>query len=297
MMTTTRGSLGRNGLRDGQLAGVAIRIVYPGTEASLHRTYLLGLIARQWQMAGASVRVTAPVAAYPAKDAVVVHIDRSVVPDSMLAPSRGHACAFNNHAADIRKSTYVEYRVHAGSTYHGPVIVKTDLNHAGWPERRQTRIGGIAAIAFSRIRRLLGLSTPILRKSDYQVYASAALVPKQRYTDGSLIQQFLPERMGSQYVLREYYFLGDREFLNVEVQDTPIINSGTSIEYGPGTPPDEVLAVRQQLRLDYGKIDYAIVDGRPVIYDANKTMGMHQPPSTLNHAIAEHLAPGILRSL
>jgi len=34
------------------------------------------------------------------------------------------------------------------------------------------------------------------------------------------------------------------------------------------------LALREKLHLDYGKIDFVISDGKPFVFDANKTMGL-----------------------
>jgi hypothetical protein len=35
--------------------------------------------------------------------------------------------------------------------------------------------------------------------------------------------------------------------------------------------PDELREMRKSLGFDFGKFDYAIVDGRVVLYDANRT--------------------------
>ena len=45
--------------------------------------------------------------------------------------------------------------------------------------------------------------------------------------------------------------------------------------------------------LDYGKIDYAIVDGKPVVFDVNKTVGTRRPPSELGKALGASLAKGL----
>ncbi len=34
------------------------------------------------------------------------------------------------------------------------------------------------------------------------------------------------------------------------------------------------MATRRKLGLDYGKIDYTLIDGAPFIFDANKTLGL-----------------------
>jgi hypothetical protein len=38
-------------------------------------------------------------------------------------------------------------------------------------------------------------------------------------------------------------------------------------------PEEEVLAWCRDLKLDYGKLDYVVKDGKPILLDINKTIG------------------------
>lgn len=277
------------------LDGRRIVVLHAASPFSLRDGYLLGLLVERWAALGAAV--TDAIDPEPPGDAdvLLVHADRTVVPDSVIALVGGRS-AVNGRALDIRKSRYLEHVVTGPDPDSGPVLVKTDLNHAGLPER-------LAGEGFPRtwparliraVRRRLGLPVEIRTKADYRVYDRSEDVPARRFADGSLVQRFLPERRDGRYVLREYYFLGGREYLSVELGDEPILTSGTQVDSGPGTPPAEVRAIRDQLGLDYGKIDYGIVDGRAVIYDANKTLGLRSHPTPATYAIADHLAPGII---
>ena len=56
----------------------------------------------------------------------------------------------------------------------------------------------------------------------------------------------------------------------------------------------EIRQVRRDLKIDYGKIDFAIdSDGIPVLYDVNKTIGIEGPGSELARELARKLADGI----
>ncbi|HRK69512.1 MAG TPA: hypothetical protein PKY73_18325, partial [Hyphomonas sp.] len=48
----------------------------------------------------------------------------------------------------------------------------------------------------------------------------------------------------------------------------------------PFTPHPRLIEMRRKLSLDYGKIDYVMVDGAPFIFDANKTMGLGEKIGT-----------------
>ncbi len=56
--------------------------------------------------------------------------------------------------------------------------------------------------------------------------------------------------------------------------------------------PDEVLALRRELGLDYGKIDYVIHDGQVVILDVNRTPAQPGTPEATARAVGD-LADGI----
>jgi hypothetical protein len=45
--------------------------------------------------------------------------------------------------------------------------------------------------------------------------------------------------------------------------------------------PDELRRLRREMGFDFGKFDYGIVDGRVVLYDANRTPVMLASPRNL----------------
>jgi len=88
-----------------------------------------------------------------------------------------------------------------------------------------------------------------------------------------VIEKFLPEIEDGHYHTRIYQFLGDRAICSRLVSTQPIVNVASTIRIEDVTPPPEILAWRQQLAIDYGKLDYVMVDGRAVLLDVNKTVG------------------------
>jgi hypothetical protein len=256
-----------------------IAILYHEEQKGRQDLYLIEVIAEIWRQRGCRV-----VSLYGTKerveaDLLVVHVDRSVVDPAYLEFAALYPRTINLGAADIRKHRYCDWLVRPGDGYTGPVIVKTDLNYAGRPERRER---GVVRRAFEKGWRLLEGAFPrvtppaeITGKEQYRIYASVAEVPAGRFEDERMVvQRFLPERSGKKYVLREAYFLGDAHGLRAETSDHPVITNG---EYAPGLVqteiPTEILAMRAEMKLDYGKIDYVMRDGKAVIFDCNKTMG------------------------
>jgi hypothetical protein len=72
-------------------------------------------------------------------DILLIHVDLSVVPDEYLEFASRYPIALNKAAKDIRKSLISLNLVRAGDSYSGKVIVKTDLNYGGSPERIMRR--------------------------------------------------------------------------------------------------------------------------------------------------------------
>jgi hypothetical protein len=90
------------------------------------------------------------------------------------------------------------------------------------------------------------------------------------------VQKFLPEKDGDKNILREYFFLGDVHYENIERSSSEIIDEDEHLSCRPFTPHPRLLETRHKLGLDFGKIDYVMVEGQPFIFDANKTPGLGQ---------------------
>jgi len=178
--------------------------------------------------------------------------------------------------------------------------VKTDDNFGGQPECRLGRrwpslVGRLWRRAAPVAERALGRHLAwqrVLRA--YPIYGSLAEVPAGVFRNRALVvERFLPERDGDQYVVRYLLCLGDR-LRNVRVTaPTPIVKApsrGVAEEVGP--VPEAVLRLRGRLGLDYGKIDYTLRDGEVVILDVNRTLGRTGTPEARARSVSI-LADGI----
>ncbi|MDP1555551.1 MAG: hypothetical protein Q8L84_08840 [Hyphomonas sp.] len=206
-------------------------------------------------------------------DAVFVHVDISVVPPSLQRFAQRYPIRINAGACDIRKRRFADGLLARGSDYPAPVIVKSDLNYGGAPEFHELSLRDRAV---RRARRMLaGQPRPrIVSKADYRIFPTLDSVPADYFTGDNVVQKLLLEKDGTKNLLREYMFLGDLHYENIERSDETIITEDEHVSCLPFTPHPRLRALRLKLGLDYGKIDYVMIGGEPFIFDANKTIGL-----------------------
>ena len=239
------------------------------------RHYLIKHLADLWRSDGLDVVFLSGPDEVVAADALIVHVDLSVVPDDYLEFARQYRVALNGRVKDIRKASFSTQLVRVGDGYRGRVIVKTNLNYGGEPERRldnsgigslMSRIG--SSSPGSRIAQGLG------RVPRYAIFERPDLVPRRFFdTDAYVVERFLPETEDGSYFIRSFDFLGDcATCLRIESKH-PVIRGTTVIAAHEVEPAPEVWAWREQLELDYGKLDYVVRDGEVVLLDVNKTSG------------------------
>lgn len=278
-----------------------IAIIHHEFDPIATRPYLIGEIAERWRAAGHRVSRLRGVSEFVPADIALLHVDLTHVPPDYLAFARRYPRALNAAVADISKRRFSTHLVGLRERDAGPVMLKTNRNHAGIPERdvaraRAARRGRWAA----RVRHFAERATPWwlagrLESNAYPVFARAGAVPiAARLNPRFILQRFLPERRGSLFVTRRWTFLGRAEFGCLILARSPD-DLGDSIvgrERVAAVPP-ELRAVRQRLGLDYGKLDYVMVDGAPVVLDANKTMGGMWQDNVLAPAMIAALAEGI----
>jgi hypothetical protein len=236
-------------------------------------------------------------------DVCLAHVDLSLVPPRYIEFARRYPNTINLHITDIRKRSYSRNRVMHGDGFDGPVIVKSSLNAAGLPEqhgrpqRRLPRIWGkFNRKLTSRVPPGLPFQQPsITGKEHYRVFPKRRMLPVGWLgRDDIVVERFRPEKYGDNFVLREWYFLGDREYYSCEISKDPIFTSSTNCPALEAPPPDSIRQLRRKLRIDYGKIDYAIdCEGVPVLFDVNKTIGLVNPNSERARNAARILADGL----
>jgi hypothetical protein len=232
------------------------------------RSFLVQELARHWTAAGHEVIVQAGPARAPRADVGILHVDATVVPREYVDALGDCAVVVNGATLDIGKRAYSENLVGPFDAYEGPVIVKTNANSGGIPEALHDAIArrrGEPALARPP-RHMLGA---------YPIFASFAAVPLELRGDPALVvEKFLPERDPRGYATRHYIFFGDRERCGRVVGPRPVVKGADMIERTAVDVPEEIRAWRRKLGFDYGKIDFVIHEGKPVLIDANRTPTM-----------------------
>jgi hypothetical protein len=241
------------------------------------RIHIISLIIDMWEEAGIEVFHLYGTDTFEPADLMFVHVDRSLVPPEFRQFAERYPKTINAAANDIRKRTYADAQLTRRSQYDGAVIVKSNLNYAGVPEQSAE---ANSRDLIRRMRRRLGQTVPLLQKarmtskSEYAIFQNLKEVPAKFFGPQFVVQKFQSEMHGNMYMLREYYFCLDLHYENIELSKHAIITEDENLSCQPFTPHPTLLALREKLGLDYGKIDYAMIDGQPFIYDANKTIGL-----------------------
>jgi hypothetical protein len=163
-------------------------------------SYVITRLADIWKHEGIDVTFVFGTKKVVPADLAILHIDLSVVPGEYLEYAHQYPETLNGSIADIRKSTFSTNIVHLGNGYEGKVIVKSDLNHTGLPERYLSRPA--VSILFHRFMKKLPRTrmsartiTPFFDSPfDYLVLDSPELVPHGGYERKDIvIEKFLPK--------------------------------------------------------------------------------------------------------
>ena len=132
-----------------------------------------------------------------------------------------------------------------------------------------------------------------LNPADYQIFPSLRQVPKAIFINPSLVvERFLPEFENELYHLRIYQFLGSRGYCVRLGSREPIVKAQSVVTREEIAVPEEIVALRAELGLDYGKMDFVVRDGRVILFDVNRTPGLILPSERMQ-ASAAKLAPGL----
>lgn len=227
------------------------------------------------EQAGMTVRVLDRPALEDRAPAALLHIDLTVVPQLYHEIPELYDRTINGRALSIHRHLYSTLRLKAGDSHSGPVVVKTVLNSKGRPELRwqQYRNGWTRAAHFVRKTFEPGYKQRLC--PPYRVYETMGQVPAEFWSDDRLmVEKFAFDSLDLPIVKHRYMFLLEAE-VNMRQVYNDVLCAGSKIlsnEEGGAVPP-EVRALRQRLGLDFGAIDYFIVDGNGIVVDANKTVG------------------------
>jgi hypothetical protein len=240
--------------------------------------YIVDHLARFWREDGHEVVYLFGTNRFVSADLVLVHVNLSVVPDEYIDFASRYPFVLNGRVRDIRKSTTSKNLVRRADAWEGPVIVKSDLNFGGYPERLLGR-GWLERRSrpWRGVKRVIGglaPRSPVRSWEDYSVFDRLADVPDRLWANEDLVvEKFLPEVENGLYHLRMFQFLGDRWTCTRLASRERVIKANSSVSVERIEPHDDVVAWREELDIDYGKLDYVVHDGEAVLLDANKTTG------------------------
>ena len=264
------------------------------------RQYVVTHFADQWRLDGHSVRFVFGPRQFEPADIMIVHVDVTIVPAPYLELASRYPIAVNGRVQDIRRTRFSRNLVRPDDGYAGPVIVKSNYNHAGRLDR--VRAGRLASVC----RRVRGRLAKVFNGShaplpffktprEYRIFERPEDVPPAWFQSSDLVvERFLPEREGDLYAVRNYQFLGDRWTCQRMIGTHPVVNGSTQLSVEPVEPHPSLERFRRELSFDYGKFDYVIHEGEAVLLDTNKTTGGGLLPRTpALDACRRHRAEGL----
>jgi hypothetical protein len=257
----------------------------------------------RWVAAGHDVRVVKGVDARVDADVVVNHVDLTVTPSVYRSYMQHFRVGINRELVDISKPLVSSHLVERDDRYDGPVIVKTVANAGGARDlalEAQVRLR--SRIAWKAARWTTGdlARTRYLPMTSYPVFEAKRDVPAGVWRNRHLVvERFLGERAGDLHVVRSWWYFGTRG-LNTWIHgNDPIVKGNSIVARGVlhEPVPAALHQIRARLHADYGRIDYAVVDGTAVVYDLNRTPVMSEGAQEvygpeivdLAGAVSEHL--------
>jgi len=263
-------------------------------------TTMARIAAEHWSPAGHRVLVHRGLGSPPPADLAILHVGFTVVPEPYLSIAVRYPRTINAGIGNTLKRRVCTDLLHPDDTYDGPVIVKTDLNHGGKPEWRQrVRRANLPAKAWLKLQECLPPHWfGRLNGNKYPVLPHKRDVPDWIWRSPDLVVQPLhAERRGELYAMHQWYFLGDQDCVSTFLGREPVVKLANVVERLPlhEDVPDALRERRAELKFDYGKFDFVIVDGKPILLDANSTPneGTEFPTPPRVVAICGALAGGL----
>jgi hypothetical protein len=163
------------------------------------RRSAIAYMAKVWTEEGHTVRITKGIKNFIPADVCIVHVDLSVVPEAYIEYADKYPVVINGKISDIRKSRISRNLINKSDSYTGPVVLKSNLNYAGWPEKR-VKMSALSQWIYKTRSRLMRASDTIRFQDDYRYYDSINEVPDHMFSNENyVVEKFLPEKRGNKY--------------------------------------------------------------------------------------------------
>ncbi|NLN39565.1 MAG: hypothetical protein GX155_08205 [Smithella sp.] len=236
---------------------------------------LIGKLSEIWREQGHKISV-GPLKTLEA-DIGIVHMDRTWIATDRLPENPLRRPFLNSSILDISKRRISRNLLTRDSNYSGPVMVKTNANYFGWPERFSSASKIERRLYLMLMKRKISWRwTRLFLPGSYAVLEGAQQVPAWVWTrDDLVVEKFLPEKEGDEYALRVWVFFGPQEYCVRMFSPSPVVKATEITHYDYiDDVPDSVREARRGLGVDFGKFDYVMVNGEAVLLDVNKTPTM-----------------------
>jgi hypothetical protein len=272
-------------------------VVYVHRRRPLKKSYVLSLILSEWRAQDIEIVVLDDPKRTVDADLAILHVDLTRRPEPFEALQSCYPVVLNAGVRDVSKRMVSHDLLARDSAWDGPVIVKTDANFFGVPESRLARRSrnSLRSLGVRLASRLPTYGNRIRRSHDYPVLEGLAQVPAGVWRDRSLVvERFLPETRDGFHLLRTWAFLGDREVAYLNFSREPIVKSYNTEHREPLREiPEPIRLARRRFGFDYGKFDFVIHEGRPVLLDVNPTPTMQGAWAERHREVGRKLADGI----
>ena len=257
-----------------------------------------------WEEQGYRVKLVQGIKERTRADLVIPQIDLSIRPDDYQAFLEKENVVLNLNLRDIRKSVISRNLVTENEDYDQAVIVKTERNCSGSPERALIYHMPLLKQIPVRLKRFREITGQILtarslssfaytdKLAAYKIYRSKKDVPKEVFKNKHLVVERLQlETQGDSFINRRYVFLGDKGFAWGRHSKEPVIKANNSEMFDVETIPKNLLGIKKDLGFDHGTFDYVEINGQAVVFDANPTPDLDA--DYFRKRMAKEVCPGI----
>lgn len=252
--------------------------IYVGRRSEFAKAgyYTLSHLLPGLAKAGLSYRVRDRFEPFEKAHSAVMHVDLTELPPPFVSIHEAYPRCVNGRARTISRLLYSKLRLARDDDFDGPVIVKTVLNHRGLPELHHEKTRSPVSLLGHVVRRLLIPDYIAKVCPPYQVHSSLSGVSEEAWSDQRLIvEKFAPGRIELPVIKYRYEFFLDIG-LNTRATFDSLLCEPSKVESFDVVDdlPASVTAVRRQLKLDFGAIDYFVTGDEALVIDANKTTSL-----------------------